>query len=86
VSYDSTRSPSRRRSTGAQVFADEHERLWSAALTGSSEGWVVVFTCITDARQPIRAMALADRRGWVECTESILRAWLSGAPRIGSLN
>jgi hypothetical protein len=86
VSFDSTRSRPRRRSTGERVFADEIERLWSAALTRSSGGWAVVFACITDARQPVRALALPDDDGRAEFTEAILRTWLARAPRIGALN
>jgi hypothetical protein len=67
------------------VFADESARLWSAAFTRHDGEWAVVFACISEARQPIRALALGDEGLPAELTETILRAWLHKAPRMGPL-
>ena len=68
------------------MFSDESARLWSAEFTRHAMEWAVVFSCITDARQPIRALALGDDGRPADLTEAILRDWLSRAPRIGPLN
>ncbi|MDB4877102.1 MAG: hypothetical protein JWM41_3548 [Gemmatimonadetes bacterium] len=77
----SASSTTHRPSGGARVFADDQGRLWSAAHTGEA----IVFACISDGRQSGRAIAvdlvsLDDSVG-----DEILRAWLSAAPRIGTL-
>ena len=46
---------------------------------------MVVFACVTDARQPICALALGDEALPTELTEATLREWLVRAPRIGPL-
>jgi hypothetical protein len=73
------------------VFSDAAGKLWSAAVTPSRDSGrtsgAVVFACITDAREPIRARALADddddRVG--DLDDATLCAWLREAPRIGRL-
>lgn len=45
----------------------------------------MVFACITDARQPIRVMALSDDGRGTDLTEPVLREWLASAPRLGPL-
>lgn len=67
------------------MFADAEARLWSAAFAPLGGEWAVVFSCITDARQPIRALALSDDARLTEVTEAILREWLLNAPRLGPL-
>ena len=52
-----TRSSSKQaRADEQRVFADESGRLWIAVVTERA----VVFTCISDARQSSRAIALED--------------------------
>jgi hypothetical protein len=68
-----------------QVFGDAAGVLWCAALVRSDREWAVVFTCITDARHPVRAVAIAAEPRIEELTESTLRHWLEQAPRIGPL-
>ena len=68
------------------MFADALARLWSAAFTQhGAEEWAVVFACITDARQPIRVLALSEEGHPAELTEAILREWLMHAPRLEPL-
>ena len=85
VSPHSLRARPHRHSSGERVFADAELRLWSAAFARHSGEWAVVFACITDARQPIRALALSDEHRLADVTEAMLREWLLSAPRIGPL-
>ena len=76
-----------RPSGGERVFTDAVGRTWSAAYVNGEGGSndAVVFTCVSEVRQSGRAIAvdLPDSIGDVE--EETLRAWLSIAPRIGTL-
>lgn len=75
----------RRGSAGERVFADESARLWSAAFARHGAEWAVIFACITDARQPVRVLAIGEDARPAELTEAILREWLVRAPRMGPL-
>ena len=56
----STRNPPQRSSGGERVFTDDEGRLWSAALEERDEpGGALVFRCISDGRQSVRALAVA---------------------------
>jgi len=56
--------------------------LWTAVETRDA----MVFTCISDARQSGRALALDDTMREDEAGDETLRAWLGAAPKIGSLS
>jgi hypothetical protein len=78
--------PSIRRSTnrpsgGERVFTDDAGRLWSAVPTADA----MIFTCISEARQSSRALALEGAVRGDEIGDETLRAWLRAAPRIGTL-
>ena len=75
-----------RRSGGERVFTDDEGRLWSAALEqrDDSDG-ALVFRCISDGRQSIRALSV-DPLALSEAVDEVLRAWLRAAPRIGTLS
>ena len=76
----------RRRSGGERVFSDDDGRLWSASFTREGTGaGAVVFACISDSRQPVRALALEGAQPLTDATDDALRAWLRDAPRIGRL-
>lgn len=86
------RRPPRRPSGGERVFTDEAGRLWSAAphrpgrdggATGS--GAAVVFVCISDARERMRAIAVDPVVRLAEAADDTLRAWLREAPPMGRL-
>src|SRR3954462_15744965 len=91
------RSPPPGRSSGGErVFTDEAGRLWSAALhpaagaaaaAGARPGLVLVFACISDARQPMRAVAAADPALLLAggADDDDLRRWLRQAPAMGRL-
>jgi hypothetical protein len=64
------------------VFSDDNGRLWSVARTPTA----LVFTCISDARQSGRALAIEDTLREEETGDDTLRAWLGAAPKIGSLS
>lgn len=78
----SARSTTYRPSGGERVFADDRGRLWSAAPTGDA----IVFTCISDGRQSGRAIAVDLAMLDHSVGDETLRAWLSAAPRIGTLS
>ena len=67
-----------------RVFADESGVLWSATFTRSGGG-AVEFSCIGDARRPVRAIAVDAALTLAEISDDTLRAWLRDAPRIGRL-
>jgi hypothetical protein len=68
------------------VFTDDRGRLWSAALeTRDDSGGALVFRCISDGRQSVRALAV-DPPAFREAPDDALRAWLDNAPRIGILS
>ena len=69
-------------SSDEYVFADEAGRLWTAVETRDA----MVFTCISDARQSRRALAIDDTMREDEAGDETLRAWLGAAPKIGSLS
>jgi hypothetical protein len=85
LSY-SLRQRQRRYSAEDHVFADDLSRLWNAAVSRHGREWAVVFACITDARQPIRVLAVSDDARGAERTEDMLREWLAKAPRLGPLS
>ena len=75
-----------RRSGGERVFTDDEGRLWSAALEERDEpDGALVFRCISDGRQSVRALAV-DPLGLLEAGDETLRAWLRAAPPVGTLS
>jgi hypothetical protein len=68
------------------VFTDDEGRLWSAALEQRDDSCgALVFRCISDGRQSIRALTV-DPLALSEAGDEVLRAWLRAAPRIGTLS
>jgi hypothetical protein len=82
MSRQFTRGSAKPTPVDGRVFADDAGRLWSAVQTTSA----IVFTCISDARQSGRALAIEDTLREDETGDETLRAWLGAAPRIGSLS
>ena len=81
------RTTPRRPTGGERVFTDALGRMWSAAYVKGEAGGndAVVFTCVSEVRQSGRAIAV-DLPGSIgDIEEETLRAWLSVAPRIGTL-
>ena len=75
-----------RRSGGERVFSDDDGRLWSASFARESTGAnTVIFSYISDSRQPVRAIALETAQPLIDATDDLLRDWLRDAPRIGRL-
>lgn len=84
--HPTARRAARRSSGGERVFSDDDGRLWSASFTREGTGaGAVVFSCISDSRQPVRAMALESAQPLTDATDDTLRGWLRDAPRIGRL-
>jgi hypothetical protein len=82
--HPAPRRPSRPPLEGQRVFADDKGVLWSASFTGSGGG-AVEFSCVGDARQAVRAIAVDASLTMAEISDDRLRAWLRDAPRIGRL-
>jgi hypothetical protein len=81
-----SRNSSPRPSGGERVFTDDEGRLWSAALEQRDHpGGALVFRCISDGRQSVRAMAV-DPAALDDAVDDALRVWLYNAPRIGILS
>ena len=69
---------------GQRVFAADDGLLWSASFTRNGGG-AVEFSCIGDARQAVRAIAVDAGLTMADVSDDRLRAWLRDAPRIGRL-
>ena len=81
-----SRTPPHRHSGGERVFTDDEGRLWSAALEQRDDlDGALVFRCISDGRQPERALAV-DPVALLEAGDETLRAWLRAAPPVGTLS
>lgn len=76
-----------RRSSGSErIFEDGARRLWSAGHTATPRGSdAVVFTCLSDSREAVRAVVLAGELPLNEAGAEQLRALLEVAPRLGRL-
>lgn len=76
-----------RRSSGSErIFEDGERRLWSAGHTETPAGSdAVVFTCLSDAREAVRAVALDVEVPLTEAGSGQLRMLLDIAPRLGKL-
>jgi len=86
VQRASSRNPPQRSSGGERVFTDDEGRLWSAALEERDDtGGALVFRCISDGRQSVRALAV-DPLALREAGDETLRAWLRAAPPVGTLS
>jgi hypothetical protein len=83
-------SPSPQRPPGEErVFSAPDGQLWGASVRqGPNEGdaIVLVFTCMTEARQSVRAVTIDEGVRLRDLTDDALRAWLATAPTVGKLN
>ena len=74
-----------KRSSGAErLFSDTAGRLWSAAFPGSTQE-ALVFSCLSDAREPTRAIAAPPRFRLTDTNDDDLRQMLAEAPEVGRL-
>lgn len=83
----SIRTTPRRPSGGERVFTDALGHMWTATSVKGEAGdtSAVVFICVSEVRQSGRAIAVELTGGIGDVEEETLRAWLSVAPRIGTL-
>ena len=86
MNQSASRRPSPRRSGGERVFADDRGLLWSAAHSPGADDGAVVFSCITDSRQSVRAIAVEAAFVLRDVEDETLRLWLREAPKIGRLS
>ena len=83
---NSQRITAARPSGGERVFTDDEGRLWSAAFEERHDAdAALVFRCISDGRQSVRAMSV-DPDALADAVDEALRLWLHHAPRIGILS
>jgi hypothetical protein len=78
------RNAPNRPSGGERLFSDTAGRLWSAAVSGNTPE-ALVFSCLSDARQPTRAIAAPARFRLTDTNDDELRRMLSEAPAVGRL-
>jgi hypothetical protein len=80
------RAPLRRSSGSERIFEDETRRLWSAGRSITPRGSdAIVFTCLSDAREAVRAVATDVEVPLTEEGSGQLRLLLGEAPRVGRL-
>ena len=79
-----SRRPSRPVAEDPREFADDGGLRWRATLTHGGGG-AVEFSCVGDARRPVRAIAVDAALRLSDVSDETLRAWLRDAPRIGRL-
>jgi hypothetical protein len=73
------------RSSGSErLFSDTAGRLWSAAFSGRRHE-ALVFSCLSDAREPTRAIAVPPRFHLSDPNDDELRRMLGEAPEVGRL-
>jgi hypothetical protein len=82
----SARRKLRRESGSERIFEDVARRIWSAGHAATPAGSeAVVFTCLSDAREAIRAVALDVEVPLTDEGSDRLRLLLEHAPRLGKL-
>ena len=83
MSHSAART-NRRLRGGERIFADDAGRLWGATPVRVADE-AVVFSCISDSRQKVRAIAVDHTYELADVNDETLRAWLRAAPRMGRL-
>jgi hypothetical protein len=76
-----------RRSSGTErIFEDQEGRMWSAGRTITPQGGdAMLFTCISDPREPPRAVFFPADVRLADVPADELRALLDRAPKVGRL-
>ena len=70
---------------GERIFTDGAGRLWRAVRSTAAVDAAVVFQCVSDSREPTRAIAVDGETRVAEISDDTLRHWLDQAPRLGRL-
>ena len=69
-----------------RIFEDAARRLWSAGHSHTPAGTeALVFTCLSDPRQAVRAVTLDAEVPLTDAGSARLRVLLGVAPRLGRL-
>jgi hypothetical protein len=84
MSRPSPRNAPKRSSGAERLFSDTAGRLWSAAFSGTTQE-ALVFSCLSDAREPTRAIAAPPRFRLTDTSDDDLRQMLAEAPEVGRL-
>jgi hypothetical protein len=74
--------PSRGSKETGRIFSDDRGRLWNATVTVVNGGETIVFSCVSEARQPTHALSLSEPFDLAAAGELDLQAMLSKAPRV----
>ena len=76
-----------RHSSGSErIFEDATRRLWSAGRSATPRGSdALVFTCLSDSREAVRAVVLDRELPLTEAGAEQLRSLLAVAPMLGRL-
>jgi hypothetical protein len=82
MSSDPSRRPSRGPRDTGRIFADDGGRLWNATVTLVNGVDTIVFSCVSEARQPAHALSLGEPLDLAGATEGDLQRLLSSAPRV----
>lgn len=67
------------------MFEDAGGNRWIASHFPTTDGGAIEFACVSDARQPVRAIAVDSAFSIAAISDDTLREWLQEAPRIGRL-
>lgn len=69
-----------------RIFEDALRRIWSAGHSNTPTGTeALVFTCLSDPRQAVRAVTLEAEVPLTDAGSDKLRTLLGVAPRLGQL-
>jgi hypothetical protein len=81
--------PPRRPAGEERVFAAPDGQLWGASMRPGPDdpnSVVLVFTCMNEARQAVRAVVVDSALRLRDVSDDSLREWLATAPTVGKLN
>ena len=76
------RRPGRGSKETGRIFSDDGGRLWNATITVVNGAETIVFSCVSEARQPTHALSLAEPFDLAAAAERDLQGMLSRAPRV----
>lgn len=68
-----------------RIFQDSRGRSWKAIFSSADGEGVVEFTCLGEAREQPRVMAVSTSFSFTGVSDDSLRSWLATAPRLGRL-
>jgi hypothetical protein len=82
MSSNPPKRPERGSKETGRIFADVGGRLWNASLTSVKGTDTIVFICVSEARQPTRALSVEGGFDLTAAAEVELQRLLEEAPRV----